>query len=342
MSLFVDIEKRLGDFRLRAKFETDGNVLALLGASGAGKSVCLRCVAGLLRPDRGRIVLNGRTLFDSERRVDLPPQKRRVGYLFQSGALFPDMSVRKNIEAGLFRLSRAERREEALRLLRMVRLEELADRSVGGLSGGERQRVALARALGARPEALLLDEPFSALDDHLKWQLELSVLDLLRDYPGEVVLVSHSREEVAHLAQTVCVLNAGSSEPVVSARDLLEKPATISAARLSGIRNLSPLLPDRPGFVRAVSWDWVLPEAGLEEAGWLGIRAEDLRLADGENALSCTVCRRIRDDGADVLLLRTPGGALLRADYAPGTTLPEPGETVRVAAAALLPLREEG
>ena len=342
MSLSVDIEKRLGNFHLSARFETDGGVLALLGASGSGKSVCLRCLAGLLRPDRGRIVLNGRTLFDSEKRIDLPPQKRRVGYLFQSGALFPDMSVRKNVEAGLFRLPRPERRAEALRLLRMVHLEELADRSLAGLSGGEKQRAALARALGARPEALLLDEPFSALDDHLRWQLEVSVLELLQDYPGEVILVSHSREEVAHLASSVCVLHDGRSETVIPVRDLLERPSTLSAARLAGCRNLSRLVPDRPGFLRAEAWGWVLPEEGLTGADWLGILAADLRIGEGEASLSCTVSRSLRDAGGEILLLNTPGGGLLRMENAPGAALPEPGETVSVCAASLLPLREEG
>ncbi len=341
MSLSVEIEKRLGSFRLSVRFETDGGVLALLGASGAGKSVCLRCIAGLLRPDRGRIVLNGRILFDSEAHIDLPPQKRRVGYLFQSGALFPEMCVRKNVEAGLFRLPRAERSAEALRLLRMVRLEDLADREVSGLSGGERQRVALARALGAQPEALLLDEPFSALDEHLKWQLELSVLELLQDYPGEVILVSHSRDEAAHLAKTACVLNAGRSETVTAIRDFLDAPATLASARLSGCKNLSPLRADRPGFVRAAAWDWAFPVNGLEGADWLGIRAADLRLGAAENTLPCSVAGILHQGGTDILLLRSPGGELLRLEQSAGQAAPEIGETVSVSACRLLPLREE-
>ena len=191
MSLYVDIEKRLGAFRLQSKFEVADETLALLGASGCGKSVTLKCIAGIMTPDRGRIVLNGRVLFDSEKRTDLTPQQRRVGYLFQQYALFPNMTVEQNILCGIRAGSRSEKRALAAEKLRMFRLEGLEKKYPAQLSGGQQQRVALARILCSEPQAILLDEPFSALDSYLKWNLELELSDLLAGFRGPILWVSH-------------------------------------------------------------------------------------------------------------------------------------------------------
>ena len=164
MALYVDIEKKLGSFHLRAKFEVDGETLALLGASGCGKSMTLKCIAGIERPDRGQIILDGETLFDSEKHIDLPPQKRRVGYLFQQYALFPSMTAEQNILCCIRSGTRAEKRRALAEAVRMFRLEGLEKKLPAQLSGGQQQRVALARILCSRPKAILLDEPFSALD----------------------------------------------------------------------------------------------------------------------------------------------------------------------------------
>lgn len=195
MSISVDIEKKLGSFYLRVAFEAENETMALLGASGCGKSMTLRCIAGIVRPDRGRIVLNGRTLFDSERHIDLPPQQRGVGYLFQQYALFPHMTVEKNVCAGTREGTRAERKAATQRILRTLGLEELAQRLPANLSGGQQQRAALARILVGKPEILLLDEPFSALDAATKTQ----VVENLRPYLAgkTVVLVTHNAEEAA-------------------------------------------------------------------------------------------------------------------------------------------------
>ena len=191
MSLYVDIEKRLGVFRLQSKFEVADETLALLGASGCGKSVTLKCIAGIMTPDRGRIVLNGRVLFDSEKKIALTPQQRRVGYLFQQYALFPNMTVEQNILCGIRAGSRSEKRSLAAEKLRMFRLEGLEKKYPAQLSGGQQQRVALARILCSEPQAILLDEPFSALDSYLKWNLELELSDLLAGFHGPILWVSH-------------------------------------------------------------------------------------------------------------------------------------------------------
>ena len=188
MSLLVDIEKRLGNFMLRSKFEASSGTMALLGASGCGKSVTLRCIAGIMTPDSGRIVLDGETLFDSEKHIDLTPQQRRVGYLFQQYALFPNMTAAQNIFCGIRTGSRAEKKETFAALLRTFRLEGLEKKLPAQLSGGQ-QRVALARILASEPQAILLDEPFSALDSYLKWELELG--ELLGAFDGPILWVSH-------------------------------------------------------------------------------------------------------------------------------------------------------
>ena len=214
MSLIVDIEKKLGSFTLRSRFETAGGTMALLGASGCGKSVTLKCIAGIMTPDRGRIVLDGETLFDSEKRVDLTPQQRRVGYLFQQYALFPNMSVMQNIQCGIRTGSRAEKQRQAAEQLRRFHLEGLERKYPAQLSGGQQQRAALARSLCSEPRVILLDEPFSALDSFLKWNLELELKDLLADFGGPILWVSHDLGECRRNCQTVCVMENGVSAAV--------------------------------------------------------------------------------------------------------------------------------
>lgn len=331
MSLSVNIEKKLGDFQLRVEFETAGALLALLGASGSGKSVTLRCIAGLLRPDRGRILLNGRVLFDSERKIDLPPQKRRVGYLFQHCALIPQRTVLENVELGLHAKPKAERRAAALALLERFRLKELADAIPATLSGGEARRCALARTLAAEPEALLLDEPFSALDEHLRWELELELAQTLEGYGGDAVLVTHSRGEVCRLADAVCVLSKGRSEPVRSAAEMMRAPGTLSAALLSGCENLSPaaVLPD--GGLLCEAWGWRLPALPVPPGlRYVGVRAHSLRPGPGPVSLACTVDRVIDNGFSVIVMLRTPGPALLRMECGKTAALPPAGAAVPV------------
>ena len=176
MSLVVDIHKRLGAFHLDVAFEAGNGITCLLGPSGCGKSYTLKCIAGIERPDSGHISLDGRVLFDSERKIDLPPQKRQVGYLFQNYALFPNMTVAQNIRCGLHREKDKAVREQRLReMLRLMRLEGLEKHRPYQLSGGQAQRVALARILVSEPQLLMLDEPFSALDSHLRDLLKIEL-----------------------------------------------------------------------------------------------------------------------------------------------------------------------
>lgn len=196
--LEVQIYKKLAEFDLDVSFQVNDNILGLMGASGSGKSMTLKCIAGIETPDQGRIVLNDRVLFDSEKKINVPIQKRNVGYMFQSYALFPNMDVYENISVGL-RARKVKDVDIVVRkVMKQFQISELASRYSKQLSGGQRQRVALARLMAYEPDVLLLDEPFSALDEDLKE-------DLLRELKSElqiskpVVFVSHNKEEVNEL-----------------------------------------------------------------------------------------------------------------------------------------------
>jgi molybdate transport system ATP-binding protein len=317
MSLFVDIEKAMGDFRLSVRFETTDGMLALLGPSGSGKSVTLRCIAGTARPDRGVIRLGDTILFDSQKGIDLPPQKRRIGYLFQQYALFPNMTVEQNVRAGTRGGTRAERARKAAQVIASFRLQGLEKRHPAQLSGGQQQRAALARIFAGEPQALLLDEPFSALDDYLKWQLELELSDLLKEYSGAAVFVSHNRDEVYRLCREVCVLTAGRADPQAELHQLFAQPATVGAAEISGCKNVTAAVPGPDGTLDCPGWGVRLKTAlpvGLQTA-FVGIRAHYFTPAPGENPIPCRVDRVIENVFSTIVMLRTPGGGLLRAEW---------------------------
>ena len=213
--LYVDIVKRLDRFTLKAKFRCDHSTLALFGASGAGKSMTLKCISGIEKPDKGVIQLNDRVLFDSEKHIDLPPQKRRVGYLFQEYALFPNMTVSGNIMAGMRKLPKNEREQKLGELIGQFQLEGLENRRPDSLSGGEKQRVALARIFASSPEVLLLDEPFSSLDTLLKYKLIPYIRGIIRDFGGETILVSHDIDEVRQLCAEVSPITDGITREII-------------------------------------------------------------------------------------------------------------------------------
>ena len=211
MGLYVNIAKRLNQFNLQVEFNLENGLTGLMGASGSGKSMTLKCIAGIELPDSGKIVLDGKVLFDSEAKVNLPPQKRNVGYLFQSYALFPNMNVVENILCGLQAkgLSDAEANERAQKLVEKFKLQGLEKSYPRQLSGGQKQRVALARLLAAEPEVILLDEPFSALDEDLKEDLQRELRAALAEFGGVALLVSHNKSEIKKLCNSAYVIKQG-------------------------------------------------------------------------------------------------------------------------------------
>jgi len=192
MTLSIDIERQLGNFQLRAKFDSAAGITALFGRSGSGKSTLVNVIAGLLRPDRGRVEINGELLFDSESGVDIPTSKRRIGYVFQEGRLFPHLTVRQNLVYGRFFTPAHERYVGLDQVIELLGLEHLLERWPAALSGGEKQRVAIGRALLASPRVLLMDEPLASLDTHRKGEILQYIESLHSEVKIPIVYVSHA------------------------------------------------------------------------------------------------------------------------------------------------------
>jgi len=237
--LVCDIKKKMDGFYLDVNITAKPGVTALMGASGSGKSMTLRCIAGISKPDSGRIVLNGVTLFDSEKKINLSPQARNTGFLFQDFALFPNMTVRQNIMAGGKKKPRQERANAAVELAETFHISPHLDKYPHELSGGEKQRCALARIMAGSPDILMLDEPFAALDSHLRWELELELAAAFKRFQKPVLYVSHNRDEVYRLCGDIAIIDHGKNEAARDKWELFENPATVHAARLTGCKNIA-------------------------------------------------------------------------------------------------------
>ena len=294
MSLEVTIAKRFEGFTLHADFAAGNTAAAILGASGCGKSMTLRCIAGVVKPDSGRIVLDGWVLFDSEKGIDLPPQQRNVGLLFQNYALFPNMTVEQNILCALKKEKDPAARKAACgSALRAMRLEELAHRLPSELSGGQQQRAALARILAGRPRILMLDEPFSALDSYLREEVEGEVGSLLSHFDGTALLVTHDRDEAYRLCREMIVMDSGEVLRAGTTKDVFADPRRLTAARLTGCKNILPCVRVDEHHVRLTGWERELTVALPVPEGCcaVGIRAHDFapEAADGENRMPVQV-----------------------------------------------------
>lgn len=236
--LEVKIQKQLNSFRLDVAFSLGDELLAIFGPSGSGKSLTLQCIAGLLKPDAGTVAINGRTVFDAARGLNLPPQERRVGYVFQNYALLPYLTVADNVAYGLHRLPKAERARRVEKMINCMRLEGLEQRRPAELSGGQQQRVAVARALVTEPELLLLDEPFSALDSAIRGRLHAELLQLLRGLAITTVLVTHNLAEAYTLSEKMMVYNSGRVLQIGPRDEVLRRPSSRTVARFTGTKNL--------------------------------------------------------------------------------------------------------
>ena len=293
-SLVLDIEKRLDNFYLQVAFNTDNQSLGLLGSSGAGKSMILRCLAGIETPNKGRIILNGRVLFDSEKNINIPIHQRQIGFLFQNYALFPHMTVAQNITFGLPKYLNAK--EEVEKQLIAMQLQGFGDRYPHQLSGGQQQRVALARALASKPEALLLDEPFSALDTHLRSQLEQQVAEILDDYSGVTLFVTHNMEEAYRLCPNLLVLEQGKEAHYGSKDEIFQHPASVNVAQLTGCKNFSRANILSSQKIEAIDWGCSLEvrEKIPAKLSHVGIRAHHLIFTKDPQQVNTFPCYLVR------------------------------------------------
>lgn len=308
MKLVVSIQKKLRDFTLNVQFETENEIFALLGASGCGKSMTLKCIAGIEKPDSGFISLNDRVLFDSENNINLPPQKRKIGYLFQNYALFPNMTIAENIS---FVISGNDNKKTSAvaELLQVFALTELEHAYPHQLSGGQQQRAALARIIAAESELLMLDEPFSALDNYLKWQLELELMKILKKYGNAALFVSHDRDEVYRLADKIAVLNKGKIDTINSKHQLFANPQTLAATLLTGCKNISKAHHVNEHTLYADDWKIELSSAAPvpHDLKYVGIRAHYLlpaRDTDEINSYEMKVLQEIEDTFSYIVMVR--------------------------------------
>ena len=280
--LDLRLQRSFGRFVLDVEVRSDARRLVLFGPSGSGKSLTLQCLAGLLRPDTGRVWLDERCLFDSGKSVHVPPERRHLGYVPQHSGLFPHLSVAGNVAYGLQRLPRGEREERVTRLLALVHLAGFERRSPGELSGGEQQRVALARALAVEPELLLLDEPFSALDAPVRAELRQQLLELQERLGFGWVFVTHDPEEAYMLAEEIAVYRSGHILQHGPRDEVFYRPGTVEVAELMGVKNILAAEAVEPGLLRllpsGVELAALMPEGPANEPCWAVIRAEDIRL----------------------------------------------------------------
>ena len=310
MSLKVDIGKRLGDFCLRAAFETDRGIMGMLGASGCGKSLTLKCIAGIEQPDSGRIELDGEVLFDSAAHINLPPQKRHVGYLFQHYALFPNMTVRQNILCGLHAEKDRRVREAVLReTAELLGIADLLQHRPHQLSGGQQQRTALARILVSRPKLLMLDEPFSALDSHLRLRLQLELRELLAAYDHPVLMVTHDRDEAYRMCDTIAVLDRGRLMPPKPTKALFADPGSFFAARLTGCKNNAAARKTGDHELEVPDWGIRLTTAAVlrDDLCGVGIRAHYFNPRCERNRIPVVFAREMEEPFEWVIQFRIPG-----------------------------------
>lgn len=275
MSVEIRIRKDFGTFKLNIDFKSDRKRIGILGASGCGKSLTLKSIAGIERPDEGRIVVNGKVMYDSDAKISMTPQERHVGYLFQNYALFPTMTVEKNIGIGL-KCGKAKREEKVRKMIERFHLQGLEKRFPAELSGGQQQRVALARIMIYEPDVILLDEPFSALDVYMKDKMQQECMEMLADYEGTVILVSHSRDEIYRFSEEAMVIDAGQMIIQKPVKELFEQPEYMEAARLTGCRNIAEVEKQEDGIWYVPEWDLELPGTiPVKEMAAVGVRAHD-------------------------------------------------------------------
>lgn len=320
MSLSVSIKKSFPAFTLDVDIEAGNETIGWLGESGCGKSLTMRCIAGIETPDEGKIVVNGKTFFEREAgkrpTVNLSPQERKTALLFQNYMLFPNLTVAENVAAGIDRkLPKEERNAQVDAELKRFGLDGFGKRYPSQLSGGQQQRVALARMLAAKPDILMLDEPFSALDAHLKGVLEQNLAGLFETFHGTILYVSHDIDEALRFCDRIAVIEKGHVMEVSTGNNLVNNPQSAASIRLSGCKNTTPAhrIDDHRVFLPAWGIEVETDKPAPQNLTYMGVRAFFLERAKepGRNTYRVRVVRTSdsRFDRSVLLefLDRTPG-----------------------------------
>ena len=291
VTLNANIQKKLSNFSLNIQIDTQGSPLGILGASGSGKSMTLRCLAGLETPSTGKIVLNDRILFDSQKNINIHSRHRRMGLVWQNYALFPHLRVIDNIGFGLSHLAKPERDRIIQSYLKLMQLEGLENRYPTELSGGQQQRVALARALAIQPDALLLDEPLSALDNYLRHQIEQLLIQLSQTYAGTIILVTHKLEEAYRICDRLIVLSQGRAIANGCKEDIFSRPNSYEVAQLTECKNFSTIHIIDGDRIYAPAWGCTLHLLQpVNDSIYVGIRAHHLRFPECDRDLNTFEC----------------------------------------------------
>lgn len=320
MSLSVSIKKSFPAFTLNVDIEAGNETIGWLGESGCGKSLTMRCISGIETPDEGKIVVNGKTFFEREAgkrpAVNLSPQERKTALLFQNYMLFPNLTVAENVAAGIDRkLPKEERNAQVDAELKRFGLDGFGKRYPSQLSGGQQQRVALARMLAAKPDILMLDEPFSALDAHLKGVLEQNLAGLFETFHGTILYVSHDIDEALRFCDRIAVIEKGHVMEVSTGNNLVNNPQSAASIRLSGCKNTTPAhrIDDHRVFLPAWGIEVETDKPAPQNLTYMGVRAFFLERAKepGRNTYRVRVVRTSdsRFDRSVLLefLDRTPG-----------------------------------
>ncbi len=311
MPFIVDIKKNLNKFNLDINISMCEKRISFLGASGSGKSMTLRCIAGLVKPNEGQIILGDKVLFDSKRGIDVAIQDRKIGYLFQDYALFPHMTVTQNIGFALLNTQpyikknglknflvkkklKANILNKVHEKIKMMKLNGLENKFPSQLSGGQQQRVALARALMVEPEILLLDEPFSALDNHLRYEMENQLLEILNSYHGTTILVSHNINEAYSISKELAIFSEGSISAYGKKDTLFQYPPNEAAAKMTGCKNILNALPISNEVVNISTFKrpFKIKQSILSSFNKVGIREHHIKLAqhnEDTNVIECKI-----------------------------------------------------
>ena len=271
--LELNIKKKLNNFTLDIECKLDSNRIGILGGSGAGKSMILKMLAGIEKPDKGYIKLDDRLLFDSEKKTDIKPKDRHIGYCFQNYALFPNLTVYENIVIGLSKSERAD----ADKFLEKFELTKIKDSKPNKISGGQAARVAMARILIRKPKVLLFDEAFSALDIYLRDHIQEEIAQILEDFEGSAIFVSHSRDEVYRLCDSMMVIDSGKISNLGNTKEIFKFPKTKTAAILTGCKNISDIRYISDNTIEAINWgiNFEFSKELPRDINAIGIRAHE-------------------------------------------------------------------